>query len=65
MTNFVFTKNPAVSGEELYLKLKARGILVRHFNKPRLTDYIRVTIGSREEMAAFVGAIKEILEDIQ
>ena len=65
MTNFVFTKNPAVSGEELYLKLKARGILVRHFNKPRLTDYVRVTIGSREEMAAFVGAIKEILEDIQ
>ena len=65
MTNFVFTKNPAVSGEELYLKLKARGILVRHFNKPRLTDYIRVTIGSADEMAAFVGAIKEILEDIQ
>ena len=65
MTNFVFTKNPAISGAELYAKLKARGILVRHFGAPRLTDYIRVTIGSADEMAAFIKATKEILEDIQ
>ena len=63
MTNFVFTKNPAISGEELYLKLKTRGILVRHFGTPRLTDYIRVTIGSQEQMAAFIKATKEILEE--
>ena len=65
MTNFVFTKNPAISGAELYAKLKARGILVRHFGAPRLTDYIRVTIGSADEMAAFIKATKEILDDIQ
>lgn len=65
MTNFVFTKNPAISGAELYAKLKARGILVRHFGALRLTDYIRVTIGSADEMAAFIKATKEILEDIQ
>ena len=65
LTNFVFTKNPAIPGKEFYLKLKARGILVRHFDTPRLTDYIRVTIGSREQMAAFIEATKEILEEIK
>ena len=65
MTNFVFTKNSAIFGIDLYLALKARGILVRHFNTPRLTDYIRVTIGSEEEMRAFISAVQEILEEIK
>jgi histidinol-phosphate aminotransferase len=65
LTNFVFTKNPAIPGKELYGKLKERGILVRHFDTPRLTDYIRVTIGSSEQMTAFIGSTKEILEEIK
>ena len=65
LTNFVFTKNPAIPGKELYGKLKERGILVRHFDTLRLTDYIRVTIGSREQMNAFIAATKEILEEIK
>ena len=64
-TNFVFTKNPAISGKDLYLNLKSKGILVRHFDTPRLTDYVRVTIGSREQMTAFLNATKEILEEIK
>ncbi|MBQ8579392.1 MAG: histidinol-phosphate transaminase [Oscillospiraceae bacterium] len=65
MTNFVFAKNDAIPGKELYLKLKAKGILVRHFDTPRLTDYVRVTIGSAEQMAAFIRTTKEILEEIK
>ena len=65
VTNFVFTKHSAISGKDLYLKLKSRGILVRHFDTPRLTDYIRVTIGSGEQMSAMIDATKEILEEIK
>ena len=62
-TNFVLAKHEKLVGKQLYLDLKARGILVRHFDTVRLTDYIRVTIGSKEEMAAFIAAVKNILEE--
>ena len=65
LTNFVFAKNNAIPGKELYLKLKAKGILVRHFDTPRLTDYVRVTIGDEAQMTAFVRTTKEILEEIK
>ena len=63
MTNFVFAKNKTIPGKVLYLNLKAKGILVRHFDTPRLTDFVRVTIGDEDQMAAFIRAIKEILEE--
>ena len=47
----------------LYLALKAKGILIRHFDTDRLRDYIRVTIGTAEEMAAFVETVRQILEE--
>jgi len=62
-TNFILTKTSAVGGKELYLALKSKGILIRHFDKPRLRDYIRVTIGTAEEMQAFVAAVQQILEE--
>ena len=62
LTNFLFTRHPAVSGEALYEKLKENGILVRHFNKDRIKDYIRVTIGTYEQMKAFVSELRYILE---
>ena len=62
-TNFIFTKTDAIDGKALYLELKSRGILVRHFDKPRLRDYIRVTIGTAEQMAAFVATVQQILEE--
>ena len=59
--NFIFAKHNAVGGEELYLKLKENGILVRHFNAPRISEYNRITIGSITEMETLVDKIKEIV----
>ena len=61
-TNFVFTKHSAVSGEEIYTKLREKGILVRHFTKEKIADYNRITIGSKEEMEALIKALKEVLK---
>ena len=62
VANFVFAKSDKISGEDLYKRLKERGILVRHFTKERIKDYNRITIGSEEDMNALATAIKEILE---
>ena len=63
--NFIFAKSDTVSGEELYKKLKSKGILVRHFKDVKIKDYIRITIGAREEMEAFLQAVKTILEEVK
>lgn len=60
-TNFVFAKNAKVSGETLYLTLKEKGILVRHFKQERIKEYVRITIGIKENMDALLKAIKEII----
>ena len=59
--NFIFAKSDKISGEDLYLRLKEKGVLVRHFKNERIKEYNRITIGSREEMEAFIAAVKEIL----
>ena len=59
--NFLFAKCEQFSGLELYLLLKEKGILVRHFEKERIKDFNRITIGSQKEMEAFIDAVKEIL----
>ena len=62
-TNFLFVKSDKIGGRELYEKLKDRGILVRHFGNPRISDYIRVTIGTDAQMATCLAAIRAILEE--
>lgn len=58
--NFLFVKPLKNSAETFYLKLKAQGILVRFFNLPELKDYLRITIGTKEEIDALLNAIKNI-----
>ena len=60
-TNFLFACSRDISGEELYLKLKERGILVRHFKNERIKNYNRITIGTLEEMKILLSAVKSIL----
>lgn len=64
-TNFLFAKAPGVSGEAMYLGLKKRGVLVRHFTLERIKEYNRITIGTREQMELFLAKTKEILKEAQ
>ena len=59
--NFVFVRFPGFDGAALCAELKARGVLVRRFNTPRIKDYLRITIGSREECEILVARLKEII----
>lgn len=59
--NFIFISHPTIPAQQLYQQLRERGILVRYFNKPRIDNFLRVSIGSDEEMEAFRQAIIEIL----
>lgn len=58
--NFIFVKHPALSGKELYSGLRERGILVRYFDKPRISDYVRISIGTREQMDSLLSALREM-----
>ena len=60
--NFIFMKHESMGGEAIYRELKARGVLVRHFAKPEIEDYNRVTIGTKEQMQIFLKTLKAILE---
>ncbi len=60
--NFVFCRHAKIGGEKLYLELKKRGVLVRYFNKPRISEFNRVTIGTMEQMQIYIKTVKEILE---
>ena len=59
--NFIFVKTDKMDGGELYKTLKTKGILVRHFTNPRICQFNRVTIGTREQMQTFVNTVKEVL----
>ena len=61
-SNFLFAAKPGVDGGTLYRKLKALGVLVRHFDAPRIADRLRITIGTPEEMQAFLRALDKALE---
>lgn len=63
--NFLFARSDKLGGEELYLALKERGILIRHLSKERIKDYNRITVGTMDQMAELVRTIEDILNEKQ
>ena len=58
--NFVFISHPEKPAKQLFGQLREKGVLVRYFEQPRIDEYLRVSIGTDEEMDAFIQALKEI-----
>ena len=64
--NFVYARPPkAISAGALYQNLRNKGILVRYFNKPVLCDYLRISIGTDEEMKALTDAIRQEVKNAE
>ncbi|HHT54411.1 MAG TPA: histidinol-phosphate transaminase [Clostridiales bacterium] len=61
--NFLFAKSDRIGGRKLYDKLRQCGVLVRHFDVPGISDYNRITIGSKSQMEAFLDAVRNIIND--
>ncbi len=62
--NFVFARHPGIGGEQLYRKLKDKGVLIRHFSSERIRDFNRITIGSEEQMDCFFNILGDCLNEL-
>lgn len=56
--NFIFAMHPRLEGEQLYLYLKEQGVLVRYFKKPRIDQFLRISIGLKAEMEVLLQALE-------
>lgn len=61
-TNFLFAIHKSVPAEEIFAKLKEENIFVRYFNKPRIDNYLRITIGTDKEMERLYKALENIVK---
>ena len=59
-TNFLFAKKDGIAGEALYRGVKQEGILIRHFNTPGIEDFVRITVGTKEQMEKLKKAIEKV-----
>lgn len=60
--NFIFAKTDKMHGREIFDGLKERGILVRRFDKEKISEYLRISVGTSEDMEALIFAVKDILK---
>ena len=60
--NFIFARHKEIAAEDIFAALKQRNIYVRYFKKPRIDNYLRITIGTKEEMEQLMNALQEILQ---
>ena len=61
-TNFLFAKKQGIGGDELYKRVKKQGLLIRHFNTPGIEDFVRITIGTKQQMDELRKAILEAIK---
>lgn len=59
-TNFIFVRPEKLPAKDMFERLRQQGIYVRWFDKPRIRDYLRITIGTEKEMRTLVDAIGNI-----
>ena len=64
-TNFIFARPEKMAAAELFRELRARGILVRYFNKPVIDAFLRISVGTDEEMSALTAEIKRLFAERQ
>jgi histidinol-phosphate aminotransferase len=61
LANFVFARHPGRGGAALAAELRQRGILVRHFKKPRIADFLRITVGTEDQNASLIAVARELI----
>ena len=62
-SNFLFARHQCLDGEFLYRRCKDKGVLIRHFTLPRIKDFNRITIGTKDQMDILLKTIEEIMEE--
>ena len=60
--NFIFATHKTVPAQELFENLKTAGIYVRYFKKPRIDNYLRITVGTQAEMERLVEVLVELVK---
>jgi histidinol-phosphate aminotransferase len=60
--NFLLVSHPRYRAGDLFEGLRERGVIVRYFDKPRIENHLRITIGSREAVDALLAALRELLQ---
>ena len=61
--NFIFVRHPEIGGDVLFRKLRERGVIIRHWDKPEINDYNRITIGSRGQMDILLREVRDVLKE--
>jgi histidinol-phosphate aminotransferase len=61
MANFVFARHPSHGGADLAARLRQRGVLVRHFQKRRIEDFLRITVGTEEQCSRLIAPLRGLI----
>lgn len=60
--NFIFATHEAIPAEQIFQALRERDIYVRHWNKPRISEYLRITVGTDQEMDTLIAFLKDYVD---
>jgi histidinol-phosphate aminotransferase len=60
--NFIFATHESIPAQELFIALRKQNIFVRHFNKPRIDNYLRITVGTDDEMNSLLKALELLIK---
>jgi histidinol-phosphate aminotransferase len=61
VTNFVFARHPSRRGAHLAVQLRERGVLVRHFQKARIADFLRITVGTEQQCSRLIALVRDLI----